>query len=201
VPADDEIERAFALADAALADEQHAQAEDVHQHGMHHRALGERILEHRRQLRDRHRRRHGRFQQRQARAFRFDDQLYRRLESAGNEHTREIERQREAHRRDARRRLEALEVADLALAEDEDAARFQVLVKAREGEAGLLDVGTGDDAVQTVGARQQLERQTERFGPAAEQRADGDAGRASHVKSSVACRPSSVYSRLLTGDR
>ena len=71
MPADDEIERAFALADAALADQQHAEAEDVHEHGVHHRALGERVLEHRRQLRDRHRRRHGGFQQRQAGTFRF----------------------------------------------------------------------------------------------------------------------------------
>ena len=34
VAADDEVERALALADAALADDEHAQAEDVHQHAV-----------------------------------------------------------------------------------------------------------------------------------------------------------------------
>ena len=34
VAADDEIERALALADAALPDDQHAEAEDVHQHAV-----------------------------------------------------------------------------------------------------------------------------------------------------------------------
>ena len=42
--------------------------------------------------------------------------------------------------------IEALDVADLALAEDENARRLEVLVKAGQGEAGLLDVRTGDDA-------------------------------------------------------
>ena len=72
--------------------------------------------------------------------------------------------------------VEALEIADLALAEDQHAARLEVLVKAGEREAGLLDVRAGDEAVEAVRARQQLERQAERLGPAAEQRADGDAG-------------------------
>ena len=34
VAADDEVERAFALADAALPDHEHAEAEDVHQHAV-----------------------------------------------------------------------------------------------------------------------------------------------------------------------
>ena len=44
-----EIERALALADAALADEQHADAEDVEEDGVHHRPLGQ-LLEHRDEL-------------------------------------------------------------------------------------------------------------------------------------------------------
>ena len=35
VAADDQVERALALADAALAGDQDAEAEDVHQHGVH----------------------------------------------------------------------------------------------------------------------------------------------------------------------
>ena len=77
----------------------------------------------------------------------------RRREAAGDEHAGKIERQRQAQRVDARRRLEALEIADLALAEDQDASRLQVFVEAGEREAGLLDVGAGDDAVEAVGAR------------------------------------------------
>ena len=47
VAADDQVERAFALADAALAGDQHAEAEDVHQHGVDDGALGEPVLENR----------------------------------------------------------------------------------------------------------------------------------------------------------
>ena len=100
VAADDQVERALALADAALADDQHAEAEDVHQHGVHascaRRAsprastsslaiavgVATAVL-----------------QQRQPRALGFDEQLRRRREAAGDEHAREIERQREAQRR------------------------------------------------------------------------------------------------------
>ena len=71
---------------------------------------------------------------------------------------------------DARRRLEALEIADLALAEDQHASRLEVFVEAGQREAGLLDVRAGDDAIEAVGAGQQLERQAERLGPAAQQR-------------------------------
>ena len=75
VAADDQVERALALADAALAGDQHAEAEDVHQHGVDHRALGERVLENRRQLGDRGRRGDGGLEQRQPRALGLDQQL------------------------------------------------------------------------------------------------------------------------------
>ena len=41
----DQVEGALALSDAAFACNQHAETEDVHQHGVDHRPLGERILE------------------------------------------------------------------------------------------------------------------------------------------------------------
>ena len=52
VAADDQVERALALADAALADQQHAEPEHVEQHAVHDRPLGERVLENRRELGD-----------------------------------------------------------------------------------------------------------------------------------------------------
>ncbi len=45
VAADDQVERALALADSAVADDQHAEAEDVHQHAVHHLADGEDVLQ------------------------------------------------------------------------------------------------------------------------------------------------------------
>ena len=51
--ADDEVERALALADAALPHHEHAKAEDVEQHAVDHFADGEAILEQRGQLADR----------------------------------------------------------------------------------------------------------------------------------------------------
>ena len=46
--------------------------------------------------------------------------------------------------------IEALEVAHLALAEDEDAGRLEVLVEAGEREAGLLDVRAGDRPIEAA---------------------------------------------------
>ena len=40
----------------------------------------------------------------------------------------------------AARRVEALEIADFAFAEDEDARRLEIGVEAGQGEARLLDV-------------------------------------------------------------
>ena len=185
--AHDQVQRAFALADAALADDQHAQPEHVHQHGMDHRAFGERVFQNRRELRDGHRRRHGRLQQRQPGALRLQDEFNRGVEAAGDEHAGKVEREREPHRRDARRGFEALEIADLALAEYQDASRLEILVESGQREAGLLDVGTGDDALQAVFTRENVERQTERFRPAGEQRADGDAGAMRHGRLSDLC--------------
>ena len=39
--ADDQIERALALADAAVTDDEHAEAEDVHEDGVQDRPLGQ----------------------------------------------------------------------------------------------------------------------------------------------------------------
>src|SRR5471030_235127 len=184
VAADDQIERALALADAALAGNQHAEPQDVHQYRVNHRPFGERVLENRRKFGDGRRRGDRGLEERQPRALRLDEQLRGRRESAGDEDAREVEREREAQRRDASRRFEAFEVPDLALAEDQHAPGLEILVKARQREAGLLDVRARDDAVQAVGARQELERQAERFGTAAQQNGDVNARLRQHLNRS-----------------
>ncbi len=60
-----------------------------------------------------------------------------------------------------RRGIEALEEADFALAEDQNPSGLQVFVKPGQREAGLLDVGTGDEAVEAVAAGQQVEREAQ----------------------------------------
>ena len=58
VSAHDEVEGALALSDAALADDEHAEPEDVHQHAMDHLADRKPVVEQRRDLGDRERCRH-----------------------------------------------------------------------------------------------------------------------------------------------
>jgi hypothetical protein len=178
---DNQVERALALADAALAGDEDAEAEDVHEHGVHHGALGERILENRRQLGDRGRRDDGGFEQRDTRPLGLGRQLDRRNEAAGNQHARKIQRQREPQRGDPRGGVEAFEIADFTLAEDQHPARLEVFVEAGERQAGLLDVRAGDDAIEPVAAGEQFERQAEGVGPAREQRRHRHAGGYWHV--------------------
>ena len=86
VAAHDEVERALALADAALADDQHAQPEDVHQHAVNHLAHGERVVEHAGELGDRQRRGDGGAQQRHLVPLGGREELGRRLPAAGDQH-------------------------------------------------------------------------------------------------------------------
>ena len=120
----------------------------------------------------------------QPRLLALGEQLHRRREPAGDEDAGEIERHHQPQRPAPRRRLEAFEVADLALAEDEHASGLQVLVEAREREAGFLDVGAGDEAIGPGAAGQQLDDEPERFGPAAQQAADGYTRKLRHLSRS-----------------
>ena len=60
--------------------------------------------------------------------------------------------------------VEAFEIAHLALAEDDDASRTKIFVKPGQREAGLLDVGAADSALEPAAPAQQLERETHRAG-------------------------------------
>ena len=142
VSANDQVERAFALADAALADDQDAEPEDVHQHRVHHRALGQRVFEDGRQLGDRGRRGH-----RTSAAPAGPSASATSATSGGGVKPPVISTQGKSsvsarrERAEPGRRVEALEIADLALAENQHAARPQILVETGEGQPGLLTCG------------------------------------------------------------
>ena len=169
VPAHDQIERALALADAALPGDQDAKAEHVDEHGVDGGPLGQRVLEQRAQLRDRRRRRQCRPQERQGGALRLHDELARRRQASGDDHTGQVVAEREPRRRRPGGRIEPPEVANLALAEDEHSAVLEVLVKPGQRQTGLLHVRAGDRAPQAVGAGDEVEREAERLETALEE--------------------------------
>ena len=138
----------------------------------------EAVLEHRAHLRHRHGRRHQRAQHRQMRALGFEDHLAERPQAPGNQDARHfVVLAHLAHGIGAIDGIEAFQVADLAVAEDEDASFAEVLVEAREGQAGLLDVRAQDPAIEAAATREELEIQPQRFGAALEKRADRHACR------------------------
>ncbi len=84
--ADDEVERALALADAALPHHQDAEAEDVEEHAMDHAPHRQVGLEAHSHPRDRDRRRQRRLEHGDAGPVRLVDQLGRRREGIGDDH-------------------------------------------------------------------------------------------------------------------
>ena len=120
------------------------------------------------------RRRDGRLQQRDVIPIRRRQQLHGRRPSAGNQHARDVVAERRRKDVGAAGGIEALEIADFALAEDENACRLQVGVEAGEREARLLNVGARDGAVETGASAQQLERQANSLGPALQQARNRD---------------------------
>ena len=181
-PRRDQVERALALADAALADQQHAQAEHVHQHAVDDLARGQVVLEDRGQLADRHRRRDAGAQQRHAGLVGGGRHLGRQRHACWWRARTGCRWRTTAPRASSRAcRRQALQVAHLAVAVDEHAAGPQVLVIPGQGQAGLLDVGTGDLAVETGGAGDELQRKSGRVLTAPEQASHRDDGRGGHV--------------------
>ena len=169
-------------------DDQDAEAEDVHQHGVH--ASCARRASPRGSTsawRSPSASTTGGLEQRQPRALGLDDQLRRRREAAGDERRTgksSVSASRSAS--DARgRRRGSRDSGSRSRRRSGRGPGLQVLVEAGQREAGLLDVRAGDEAVEAVGAGQQLERQAERLGAAAEQAADGDARRWGRLADSV----------------
>jgi hypothetical protein len=174
VAAYDQIERALALADAAVAGNQHAEAQNVDEHAVHDLADGQRVLQQRTDLGDGDRCGDGGTDQRHMVALAGGQQFRRRLPAAGDQHAGDVVRERRRQHADARRAVQAFEIPHLALAEDEDAARLQVFVETGEGEAGLLDVGTGDGALEAAAPAQQFQRQPDDVGPPLQQARDAE---------------------------
>ena len=171
--ADDQIQRAFALPDAALADDEDAEAENVEQHAMQQLANDEAVLENGGDFRDGDRRRHQRAQHRKVAALGFEDDLAEHAKAAGDEDARHfVVLAYLAHRVGAIGGIQALEVADLAVAEDEDASLPEIFVKTREREAGFLRVGAQDAAVEAAAAGENFEIEAQRFGAALKEFAD-----------------------------
>ncbi len=125
--------------------------------------MREAILEHGGELADRRGRRHRRPQDRHASARSPSSMTSRRISAppvTSKHGTFSVEALRQ--RAGAAPAVQALEEAHFALAEQQDAAGLQVFVEAGEGEAGLLDVGAGDPAVQAAApASSSIDRPTD----------------------------------------
>ncbi len=174
---DHQIERTFALADPALPYHQDAEPQDVQQHAVDDAPGREVRIENGGQARHRLRRGGTGSEQRHLRRVGFDQHLGRRVEAVGDEHARQRVSEDPPQHVDARLVVEALEIPDLALPEDEHTAFAQIRVEAGEREAGLLGVGDGDPAAETVDAREHLEVEAARLRQVVQNRPDGDAGR------------------------
>ena len=168
VPADDEVEGALAFPDAAVPCDHDAEAEDVHQHRVQDRPLCQRVLQERRQLGNGRRRHHRGLQHRDASPLGFGDHLRRRWKASCDQHARKIECEGLSERTRARAGVEVLEESDFALTEHEDAAGTQVFLKPGERETGLLRMGVRDQPVETGGAGEQFDGESEGVRPAAE---------------------------------
>jgi hypothetical protein len=88
MPSQDQLESAFALADAALSEQEQAYAEDVHEHSMKRRLWGQAIVEDGVKRIDRAARAGVRDEERGARCFRGCNEGARRLAIAGGDNAR-----------------------------------------------------------------------------------------------------------------
>ncbi len=140
-------------------------------------AHDEAVLENGCHFRHRHRRGHQRPEHRKAAALGLEDDFAEHAKTAGDQNARHfVVLAHLAHRVDAIGGVQALEVANLAVAEHQHAPLAKVLVKPCEGEAGLLRVGTQDPAIEAAAAGENFEIEAQRFRAALEQFADCHAG-------------------------
>ena len=118
-----EVQRAFALSDPALADDEDAEAENVEQHAMQQLAHDEAVLENGGDLRNGDRRRHQRAEHRKVAALRLEDDFAEHPKAAGDQNARHfVVLAHLAHRVGAIGGIQAFEIADLAVAEHQDAS-------------------------------------------------------------------------------
>jgi hypothetical protein len=152
VAAHHEVERGLALADAALAEQQHADAEHVEQHAVHVGRRRHPVRHPAGHRGDEVRRGQRRHQHGHAARLGGDRQLLGRRQAAAHHDARRVAREQ---RRDPElaRRLVVAQVLDLGAAEHEHAARVQLLGPAGQREPRLLDARHGHDAIDAGLAR------------------------------------------------
>src|SRR5687767_4118511 len=135
--AHDQVQRAFALADAALSDNEDAEAENVQKNAVQQLSDNEAFFENRRHFRDRDGGRDQCSQYRKITALGFEDDFAEHTESTRDQNAWHlVVLAHLAHRVGAIVRVEALEIADLTVAEHEHTPFAQVFVEACEREAG-----------------------------------------------------------------
>ena len=155
--AHDQVERALALADAALSDHQDAEAEDVHQHAVDHGPRRQAAVEDGDQPGHGLRRGRLRRENRHAVPIRGLQQRQGRGESLGDDDAREIVGEDASERFAAGVAAERLEVADLTLAQDQCAAGAQVAVEPGQRQPGFLRLRVGDPPRQAGAAGDQFQ--------------------------------------------
>ena len=158
VAADDQIQRALALADAAVTNDQDTQAEDVEQDAVDDLARREAILENGGELADGGGGRHRRAQNGDLGALALLQYFGGQFRAAGNQQARQCLAETFGQGLPARVGGHAFKEAHFAEAEQQDASGLQVLMKTRQRETGFLDIRAGDVPPEPVGASQQLDR-------------------------------------------
>src|SRR5438105_5008873 len=161
VPAGDQVERQLALADSALPQDEHADADHVDEHAVHRRAGGERFLEEALHVVDERAGEVAGAQERDARVVRLaldhvvDGQVLG-DDEAGDRQPEEI-----AHARLRFARLERREVAHLRIAEHLQAVLVDVLGESAQREPRLLDARADHAAIETALPGEKLQPQVE----------------------------------------
>ncbi len=138
VAAHHELERALALADAALAEQESPHPEDVDEHTVQLQARREAVVEDGVQRVDGPARARVGHEQRSPRRLRGGDERARRLAPSRHDDARQPEREEPARREAARLVAQRIQVRQLGLAEHLNARRDHALVMARQRQPVLL---------------------------------------------------------------
>jgi hypothetical protein len=178
VPAQDEVERAFAFSDRARPGEKQPHPEHVDEHAVERGSRRESIVEKRVDRADGAARTLARNHERGARVVRPTHELGGRCRSARDDDARELESEEAARGARLPVGVERIEIGQLRFAEDLDAARNDAVVVPGEREPRLLDArvrdtpaepGAAADESQIDGKTPVLEQLPRRHGRASRQ--------------------------------
>src|SRR6202171_4055976 len=161
VAARDEVERQLALADAALAQDEHAHADDVDEHAVHRGRGGERLLEELLDVVDEGGGEVRAAQERHARVGRLALHPVVDRQVLGHHQASDGELEEVAHALHRLVVLEGGEVADLRIAEHLKTVLVDVLGEAAQGQPRLLDARADHAPVEPVLPGEELQPQIE----------------------------------------